>query len=88
MSATDLEVPDAFPHRAETAVGFRLEVGSQIAGRAERQMHALVEVLAGLPVARDDLVGHDLAQERAELVLERLILVGQHDPGEVHHRSA
>ena len=63
MRPTDLQVPDALAYPAETAVGFGLEVGGQIAGFAERQVHALVEVLAGLPVARDDLVGHDGSQE-------------------------
>ncbi len=61
----------------EAAVGFVLEVGGQIAGFAERQVHALVEVLAGLPVTRDDLVGHDGVQECPQLILEGPVVIGQ-----------
>ena len=84
VRATDLQVPDALTYPAEATVGLGLEVGGQIAGLAERQVHTLVEVLAGLPVARNDLVGHDLSQERPQFVLERLILVGQRHSGKVH----
>ena len=51
MRATDLEIPDALAQPAETALGFGLEIGGQIAGLAECQVHALVEILAGLAVA-------------------------------------
>ena len=86
MRAADLQVPDALAYPAEAAVGFGLEVGGQVAGLAESHVHALVEVLAGLPVARNDLVGDDVGQERPELVPERLIVFGQRHSGEVHHR--
>ncbi len=84
MHPTDLEVPDAPAHPVEPAVGFVLEIGGQVAGFAERQVHALIEVLAGLPVARDDLVGHDGFQECAQVIPERPIVVGQFDAREVH----
>ena len=70
--------------RLKPPSAFWLEVGGQIARLAECEVHTLVEVLAGLPVARDDLVGHDLAQQCAHVVLECPILVGQRDSGEVH----
>ncbi len=60
--------------RAESAVGLVLEIGGQVAGLAERQVHALVEVLAGLPVALDDFVGNEIVQERPEVVPERFVV--------------
>ena len=63
----------------EAAVGFGLEIGGQVSGRAERQVHALVEVLTSLAITSDDLVGHDVVQERPQLVLECPVLIGQLD---------
>ena len=65
---------------AEAAIGFGLEVGGQIAGFAKRHVHALVEVLAGLPITRNDLVGDDVFQERPQLVPEGPVVGGQFDP--------
>ena len=84
MRATDLEVPDAFTHPAEATVGLVLEVSGQIPGLAEGHVHALVEVLAGLAVAFDDLVGDEFVQERPEVVPERFVFLRQHNAGEIH----
>ena len=84
--ATDLQVPDAFTDPGESAVGLTLEIGGQVTGLAERQVHTLVEVLAGLAVALDDLVGDEFVQERPEVVPERFIVFRQLDAGEVHSR--
>ncbi len=86
MGATDLQIPDALADPAETAVGLGGEVGCQVTRFAERQMHAFVEVLAGLAVAPDDLVGNEIVQERPEVVPERFIVFRQLDAGEVHPR--
>ena len=53
-----LQFPDAPPHPAEAAVGRRLPLPRQVTRRAQRQVHAFVEVVAGLAVAADDVVGH------------------------------
>ena len=79
MHPADLEVPDAFAYPAEAALGLGLEIGGEISRFAQRQVHALVEVLAGLPIARDDLVGHDGFQKRPQLVSEGSVVVGQFD---------
>ena len=63
VRSTDFEIPDAPPNPNETAVGFILEIGSQVTGLAQRQVHALVEVLTRLAVSSDDLIGHDRGQE-------------------------
>ncbi len=81
----DLEFPDAPADDAEPAVGLGVEVGRQIAGLPpEREMHTLVEVLAGFTVPRDHLVGHHASQELAHLALKRLIVLAQLHAGEVH----
>lgn len=79
MGAPLLQLPDATLHPAETALGLGLPFAFQIAGRTQRQVHALVEVVAGFPVPAPDLVGHMGAQELASLVQESLVLVGQRD---------
>ena len=52
----------------------------KVTRRTERQVNALVEVVAGLPVAADDVLGHLIGQERARFVEKRLIVVGQLNP--------
>jgi len=77
VRSTDFEVPDASAHPTETAVGFILEIGGQVTGLAQRQVHAFGEVLTRLTVSGDDLVGHDRVQEGPQLVPECLVLIGQ-----------
>jgi hypothetical protein len=43
-------------------------------------MHALVEVVTGLAVTPDDVVGDEFAQQGAGLVKEGFVLVGQLNP--------
>ena len=40
-------------------------------------MHAFVEVVAGLAVTPDDVLGHQLAKLASRLVEEGLVVVGQ-----------
>ncbi len=79
MRAPDLEVPDAPAERAESTVGLVLPIRGQVPPGAQRQVDALVEVLAGLPVAADDLLSNKGLQTCPQLVLERLVLFGQLD---------
>lgn len=50
-------------------------------------MHCLVEVLAGLAVALDHLVGDDPGQERPQLIAEGPVFLGEFDVGEVHQHT-
>ena len=56
-----------------------VEIGRQIARFAQREMHALVEVLAGLAVVPDDLIGDDRGEKIAQLGLEILVVGGEFD---------
>ena len=64
------------------------QVTFQVAGGAERQVDGLVEIVAGLAVAADDVIGHHRREELAQFVPEGPILVGQFDFGEVHRDSS
>ena len=70
MGPADLEIPEPAAEATEAAVGFVVELGGQVAGLAEREVNAFVEVLAGLAVSPDDLIGDEGLQECPQLVLE------------------
>ncbi len=80
MRTSLLQLPDAIPQAIEAAIGLRLPLLCQVAGFAERQVHALVEVVAGLAVTANDLIGDMCAQEVTRLVEEGVIVVGEFDP--------
>ncbi len=63
MGPALLQLPDAPPHPAEPALGFRLPFAGKISGFPEREVHALVEVVAGLAVAAKDILGDEFAQK-------------------------
>jgi hypothetical protein len=71
-----LQFPDAAPHPAEAAVGLRLPLALQVASSAQRQVHALVEVVTGFAVATLDLLGH-MGFEEPPRVLEEGLIVGR-----------
>jgi hypothetical protein len=87
MCATDLEIPEPPPQTAEAAIGLIVELGSQVAGLTQREMNAFVEILAGLTVSADDLIGDEGLQQSPDLVLKGLVVSGQFDAGEVHSLS-
>ncbi len=80
VRASDLEFPDAPLDRAETPVGFAPELLFEVPTLAERQVYIFVEVLAGLTIVADHLVGHQVGQVASQLMLQRLIPGGQLDP--------
>lgn len=84
MGTADLEIPEPASEATESAVDFVVELGDQVSGLTERKMDAFVEILAGLAVSPDDLIGHQGLQQCPELVLENLVIGGQFDAGEVH----
>src|SRR6185437_603115 len=84
VGPADLQIPDTLAQRAEPAIGFIVEVGGQIARGTERQVDALVEVLPGLTVAADHLVGDHVGQELPQPIAEFPVLGGQLDAGEIH----
>ncbi len=88
MRPADLEFPDAALHGGETAVGLCPPITFQVAGGTERQVDGLVEIVARLAVAADDVIGHHGRKELAQFVPEGPILVGQFDFGEVHRDSS
>src|SRR6478672_5681347 len=45
-----LQLPDAVANTAESAFAFRLPLAGEVSGFAERQVHALIEVIAGFAV--------------------------------------
>ena len=77
MRASLLEFPDPAAHAVEAALGFRLPVLRQVSRGAQREMHAFIEVVAGLAVAADYVLGDMGTQEVARLVEEGLVVVGQ-----------
>ncbi len=80
MGASLLERPDSGPETIEAAFGFRLPLFLQVTRFAQRQVHALIEIVAGLAIAAKHLVGDVGTQEVARFVEERLIVVGEFDP--------
>jgi hypothetical protein len=75
-----LQFPDPPAHTIEAALGFRLPFFRQISSGAQSQMHAFVEVVAGLAVATDDVLGDMGTQEVPRLLEEHLIVIGQLNP--------
>ena len=84
MRPTLLQLPDAPPHPAESAVARRLPLLFQIPLGTESQVHAFVEVIAGFAVPALDLFGHLRGQKVSGFVEKGLVLVGELDAGEIH----
>ena len=84
MGATDLQIPDPPAQRAEAAVGLLPVVTGQITLGAEREVDVRAEVVTGLAVVADHLVGDERRQERSQVVPEGPVVGGEVDTGEVH----
>jgi hypothetical protein len=84
MGATDLQIPDPPAQRAEAAIGFLPVITCQVTRGAEREVDVRAEVLAGLAVVADHLVGDERRQERSKVVLEGPVVGGEVDAREVH----
>src|ERR1043165_6514522 len=84
VRSAHFQFPDAAPDRPESARGLGLVVTGQVPGLAQCQMHCLVEVLAGLAVTLDHLVGDHFGQEGPQLIPEGPVFLGELDVGEVH----
>ena len=59
MGPADLEIPEPATEATEATVGLVVELGRQVARLAEGEVNPLVEVLAGLAVSPDDLIGDE-----------------------------
>lgn len=75
MKPSLLQLPDPPANPGEATVGFRLPLGLEVAGRPQRKMHTLVEVVAGLPIVPDHLIG-DVFREKATHVVEEVLILG------------
>ena len=77
MGAALLQLPQAASHAGEAALVLGVPFPVEVAGGAERQVDALVEVVTGLAVPPNDVLGDVFGEEGPRLVEERLVVVCQ-----------
>ena len=80
VGPADFQLPDSLPECRETAARLGIEVIGEITLRAECGVHAPIEVLAGLAITPNDLVGHAGAQRSSDFVAEVSVIIGERYP--------